>query len=345
MDLFYYLFRLKQMCFCPYKNKSNSYMKNIQNMLLTEKYRPKSLDDLITPQRVGEKLGKGVYQHLLLHGSPGTGKTSAAKALVKHFNHPYLYINASTDTSVDIVRNRITDFCANRSIMDEPGKMKVIILDEIDGVSDQFFKALRATMDQFAVNARFIATCNYINKVPDPIQSRFEMIDFDFSKEEETEIMKSYIMRIFQICKEEGIGIDKHAAVELVKRKFPDLRNMLNQLQGFKSQGVETITVDDIKKFSSVYRDIYDLVIDGEDPVKNYQYMLSNYANRTDDVLSSLGAEFIDFIKQDRQSYVQFIPQIIVTVAKYQAQRQQVIDPAVSMLACIYELQTIVNGA
>ena len=135
-------------------------MKNIENILLTEKYRPKTLEDLITPARVGEKLSKGVYQHLLLHGSPGTGKTSAAKVLVKHFKHPYLYINASTDTSIDIVRNRITDFCANRSIMDEPGKLKVIILDEIDGVSDQFFKALRATMDQFAINARFIATCN-----------------------------------------------------------------------------------------------------------------------------------------------------------------------------------------
>jgi DNA polymerase III delta prime subunit len=221
-------------------------MRNIQNILLTEKYRPQNLDDLITPKRVGDKLSKGVYQHLLLHGSPGTGKTSAAKALVKHFKHPYLYINASTDTSVDVVRNRITDFCANRSIMDEPGKLKVIILDEIDGVSDQFFKALRATMDQFASNARFIATCNYINKVPDPIQSRFEMIDFDFTKEEETEIMKGYIVRILQICKEEGIGIDKLAAVELVKRKFPDLRNMLNQLQGFKSQGIEKITIDDI---------------------------------------------------------------------------------------------------
>jgi phage-related protein len=171
------------------------------------------------------------------------------------------------------------------------------------------------------------------------------MIDFDFSKEEETEIMKGYIMRVLQICKEEGLGIDKHAAVELVKRKFPDLRNMLNTIQGFKSQGLETVNVEDIKKFSSVYKDIYDLVIDGTDPVKNYQYMLSNYANRTDDVLSSLGAEFIDFIKQDRQSYTQFIPQIIVTVAKYQSQRQQVIDPAVSMLACIYELQSIVNEA
>ena len=200
-------------------------------------------------------------------------------------------------------------------------------------------------MDQFATNARFVATCNYINKVPDPIQSRFEMIDFDFSKDEETEIMKSYIIRILKICKDEDISIEKHAAVELVKRKFPDLRNMLNQLQGFQSQGKDTITVNDIKQFSSVYKDIYDLVIDGTDPVKNYQYMLSNYANRSDDVLSSLGAEFVEFIQQERQSYIQFIPQVIITVAKYQSQRQQVIDPAVSMLACIYELQSILNGA
>jgi replication factor C small subunit len=318
-------------------------MKNIENILLTEKYRPKNLGDLIVPARVKTKLDQGVYQHLLLYGSPGTGKTSAAKALVKQFGHPYMYINASTDTSIDVVRTRITDFCANRSVMDTPGKMKVVILDEIDGVSDQFFKALRATMDQFSTNARFVATCNYINKVPDPIKSRFEMIDFDFSKDEESEIMKAYIVRVLEICREEGIGIDKYAAVELVKRKFPDLRNMLNQLQGFRSQGLAQITVEDVKKFSSVYRDVYDLLIDNVDPVENYKYMVSNYSNRTDDILQSLGAEFVEFIKTDRQSYVGFIPQIVVTVAKYQAQRTQVIDPVVSMLACIYELQSILK--
>jgi len=98
-----------------------------------------------------------------------------------------------------------------------------------------------------------------------------------------------------------------------------------------------------VKKFSSVYRDVYDLLIDNVDPVENYKYMVSNYSNRTDDVLQSLGAEFIEFIKTDRQSYIGFIPQIVVTVAKYQAQRTQVIDPVVSMLACIYELQSILK--
>ena len=315
------------------------------NLLFTEKYRPASLDDLIVPNRVLDKLSKGVYQHLLFHGSPGTGKTSAAKALVKQFSHSFLYINASTDTSVDVVRNRITDFCANRSLMDQPGKMKVIILDEIDGVSDQFFKALRATMDQFSMNTRFIATCNYINKVPDPIQSRFEMIDFDFSKEEEKELMKGYITRLFQISQAEGLDIDKHAILELVKRKFPDLRNMLNVLQGFHSQGNSKITIDDIRKFSSVYKDIYEIIFKNSDPVKNYEFLVSEYSNRVDDVLASLGNELIEYMKVEQPEYLSCLPEITVNVAKYQAQRNHVIDPTVTMLACIYELQMIINKA
>ena len=315
------------------------------NLLFTEKYRPSSLKDLIVPSRVLDKLSKGVYQHLLFYGSPGTGKTSAAKALVKQFNHSYLYINASTDTSVDVVRNRITDFCANRSLMDEPGKMKVIILDEIDGVSDQFFKALRATMDQFSANTRFVATCNYINKVPDPIQSRFEMIDFDFSKEEEKELMKGYITRLFQISQAEGLDIDKHAILELVKRKFPDLRNMLNVLQGFHSQGKTKITIDDIKKFNSVYKDIYEIIFKNTDPVKNYEFLVSEYSNRVDDVLASLGNELIEYMKVEQPEYLSCLPEMTVNVAKYQAQRNQVIDPVVTMLACIYELQMIINKA
>ena len=319
-------------------------MRNIQNILLTEKYRPKALEDLITPKRVGEKLSKGVYQHLLLHGSPGTGKTSAAKVLVKHFKHPYLYINASTDTSVDIVRNRITDFCANRSIMDEPGKMKVIILDEIDGVSDQFFKALRATMETFASNSRFIATCNYINKLPDPILSRFEVINFDFDKEEETELTKKYIRRVYDICKAEEMTIEKDALVEFVRRNFPDLRSTLNKLQGFKTQGTNAITVDNVKKFNSVYKDVFELVFRETDPAKNYQMLVSNYSNRVDDILQTLGAEFIEYIQQEQLQSVKHIPQIIISVAKHQSQRVHVIDPVITMLSCIYEIQGIIKS-
>ncbi len=313
------------------------------NQLFTEKYRPKNLDDLILPDRVMSKFKDGLVQNMLFAGSPGTGKTSCAKAIVNQFNLPYLYINASTDTSVDVIRTRIIDFCSTVSIMDAPGSFKVVILDEVDGVSDQFFKALRATMEQFASNSRFIATCNYINKLPDPILSRFEVINFDFDKEEESELTKKYIRRVYDICKQEEMTIDKEALVEFVRRNFPDLRSTLNKLQGYKTQGTNNITVEDVKKFNSVYKDVFDLVFNESDPAKNYQLLVSNYSNRVDDVLQSLGEEFVEYIQQERLQSVKHIPQVIISVAKHQAQRVHVIDPVITMLSCVYDIQGIVK--
>ena len=313
------------------------------NQLFTEKYRPKNLEDLILPDRVMSKFKDGLVQNMLFAGSPGTGKTSCAKAIVNQFNLPYLYINASTDTSVDVIRTRIIDFCSTVSIMDAPGSFKVVILDEVDGVSDQFFKALRATMEQFASNSRFIATCNYINKLPDPILSRFEVINFDFDKEEESELTKKYIRRVYEICKQEEMTIDKEALVEFVRRNFPDLRSTLNKLQGYKTQGTTNITVEDVKKFNSVYKDVFDLIFNESDPAKNYQLLVSNYSNRVDDVLQSLGEEFVEYIQQERLQSVRHIPQVIISVAKHQAQRVHVIDPVITMLSCVYDIQGILK--
>ena len=311
--------------------------------LFTEKYRPKNLQDLILPERVMSKFKDGLSQNMLLAGSPGTGKTSTAKAIVQQFDLPYLYINASTDTSVDVIRTRITDFCSTMSILDDRDKFKVVILDEVDGVSDQFFKALRATMETFASNSRFIATCNYINKLPDPILSRFEVINFDFDKEEESELTKKYIRRVYDICGKEGMTIEKPALVEFVKRNFPDLRSTLNKLQGFKTQGTTSINVDDVKKFNSVYKDVFELIFNETDPVKNYQYLVGEYSNRVDDVLQTLGDEFIQYIQSEKQSATRFIPQIAVTVAEHQAQRNLVIDQVITLLSCVYKLQEIVR--
>tara|TARA_B110000238_G_scaffold96014_1_gene104811 strand:- start:19511 stop:20467 length:957 start_codon:yes stop_codon:yes gene_type:complete len=317
---------------------------NSINQLFTEKYRPKNFDELILPDRVMSKFKDGLVQNMLLSGSPGTGKTSCAKAIVNQFDLPYLYINASTDTSVDVIRTRITDFCSTVSIMDKPGMFKVVILDEVDGVSDQFFKALRATMETFASNSRFIATCNYINKLPEPILSRFEVIDFDFDKEEESELTKKYIRRVYDICKLEGMTIQKDGLVEFVRRNFPDLRTTLNKLQGYKTQGTVDITIEDVKKFNSVYKDVFELIFNESDPAKNYQLLVSNYSNRVDDVLQSLGEEFIEYIKQEKLQSVKHIPQIIISVAKHQAQRVHVIDPVITMLSCVYDIQGIIKG-
>lgn len=314
------------------------------NQLFTEKYRPKNLEELILPDAVMNKFKDGLVQNMLFAGSPGTGKTSTAKAVVNQFGLPYLYINASTDTSVDVIRTRITDFCSTVSIMDEPGMFKVVILDEVDGVSDQFFKALRATMETFASNSRFIATCNYINKLPDPILSRFEVINFDFDKEEETELTKKYIRRVYDICKQEEMTIEKDALVEFVRRNFPDLRSTLNKLQGFKTQGTNNITVGDVKRFNSVYKDVFELIFNESDPAKNYQLLVSNYSNRVDDILQTLGEEFVEYIQQEQLQSVKHIPQIIISVAKHQSQRVHVIDPVITMLSCVYEIQGIIKG-
>ena len=312
--------------------------------LFTEKYRPKNLEDLILPERVMSKFKDGLTQNMLLAGSPGTGKTSTAKAIVNQFGLPYLYINASTDTSVDVIRTRITDFCSTMSILDDQGKFKVVILDEVDGVSDQFFKALRATMEQFASNSRFIATCNYVNKIPDPILSRFEVINFDFDKAEETELTKKYIRRVYDICGKEDMTIEKPALVEFVKRNFPDLRSTLNKLQGYKTQGTQNITIDDVKKFNSVYKDMFDLIFNQMDPVVNYKYIVGEYSNRVDDVLQTLGQEFIEYIQTEKPQNARHIPQIAICVAEHQAQRTLVIDPVITLLSCVYKIQTIVNG-
>lgn len=312
--------------------------------LFTEKYRPKNLEDLILPERVMSKFKDGLTQNMLLAGSPGTGKTSTAKAIVNQFGLPYLYINASTDTSVDVIRTRITDFCSTMSILDDQGKFKVVILDEVDGVSDQFFKALRATMEQFASNSRFIATCNYVNKIPDPILSRFEVINFDFDKAEENELTKKYIRRVYDICGKEEMTIEKPALVEFVKRNFPDLRSTLNKLQGYKTQGTQNITIDDVKKFNSVYKDMFDLIFNQMDPVVNYKYIVGEYSNRVDDVLQTLGQEFIEYIQTEKPQNARHIPQIAICVAEHQAQRTLVIDPVITLLSCVYKIQTIVNG-
>jgi len=314
------------------------------NALFTEKYRPKNLDELILPEGIMNKFKNGLTQNMLLAGSPGTGKTSMAKAIVNQFELPYIYINASTDTSVDVIRTRIIDFCSTMSILDDQGKFKVVILDEVDGVSDQFFKALRATMEQFASNSRFIATCNYINKVPDPVLSRFELIDFDFDKAEELELTKKYIRRVHDICGKEGMVIEKPALVEFVRRNFPDLRTTLNKLQGYKTQGITNITLDDVKKFNSVYKDVFELIFNEMDPAKNYKYLVGEYSNRVDDILQSLGEEFIEYIQTEKPNNIKHIPQVAVIVAEHQAQRSLVIDPVICMLSCVYKLQTIIKG-
>jgi len=315
---------------------------NPKKLLWTERYRPSTIDELIVPNRIFEKLSKGLYQNFLFHGSPGTGKTSAAKVLAG--DNPVLYINCSVETGVDTVRTNIMEWCSSLSVVDGEKKLKVVILDEFDGVSDAYMKALRGTIEQYHHTARFIATCNYFNKIPDNIQSRFECINFDFTEDEESEIEKKYFKRVFEILKTEGMDIEKDALIELVRRKFPDLRSTISTLQGYHAEGKTKITFEDVKKFNGVFRDLYEHIFSGCDEVKNYEYLVSNYSSKVDDVIQALGTDFIEYIQMEKPQLMRKVGEIVYETNKHSYESRFVIDPVITMLSLVFRIQNIVNS-
>lgn len=312
--------------------------------LFTERFRPKKIDHVILPKRIMEHVKSGdIHQNLLLHGPPGLGKTSLAKVITSKY--PTLYINVSDETGVDIVREKIKRWCSTSSILDGKEEIKVVLLDEMDGASDQFYKALRATIEKYAEVARFIGTCNYINKVPEPIKSRFEMIDFNFAnKEEEKEVMINVIKRTAGIIKKLEIEIEKDALIEFVKRNFPDMRNILNKLQTWKIRGVKKVTLEDIRQLNYSFSDVFELIVKSPNPHENYKFLVANYSNKVDEILASIGSEFPQYLKDNKPDHVSKLPMIIIETAKHQAQRNQVIDPVITMLSLVFTIQNLINS-
>jgi len=312
--------------------------------LFTEKFRPKTLDHMILPKRIMDFVKGGeLHQNVLFYGPPGLGKTSLAKVLTQKY--PTLYINVSDESSVDVIRDRIKTWCSTSSVLDGKQSIKVVLLDEMDGASDQFYKALRATIEKFAHLARFVGTCNYINKVPAPIQSRFELVSFDFvTKEEESEVFNKVAARSLGIIKRAGITIDKPALIEFIKRNFPDMRKILNKIQSWYIQGITEIKLEDIRQLNYSYSDIFQLACGKPNAYENYKFLVANYSSKVDEVLASMGTEFPEYIKENHTAQIGKLPLLIIEVAQHQAQRNHVIDPIITMLSLIFKSQTILNS-
>lgn len=309
--------------------------------LFTEKFRPKNLTQLIAPARIKTELSQGLVQNILLYGSAGTGKTSSLFILAE--NHPYLYINASSERGIDIIREKISKFCSTISLEGGSENLKCVILDEIDGATEEFFKALRSVMERYAATSRFIASCNHIQKVPAPVQSRFHMISYDaIDKDEETYLIGEYKTRVAKILDAIKVTYTDEVLTKFVINDFPDMRTLVQKIQSFYYRGIKIL---DPKNFNINFdfKDLFDLCLTKPNPIDNYKFIVNQYGTKVDESLIVLGRDFPEYIKNNAPSKIDRLPLVIICVAEYQYQKEFVVDPMITLLACVFKIQEILK--
>ena len=319
---------------------------SIKNTIWVEKYRPQKLEDMILPDRVITKVKNGIQNHMLLHGSAGLGKTSLARIIAK--DKSSMYINCSVETGVDTVRTKITDFCTNIALsFDGSGERqeKIVILDEFDGASDAYFKAMRGAMEQFSATTKFIATCNYFQKIPSHMQSRFDCIDFNFSKEDEKDLIKKYIVRIHEIAKAEGISIEPKAILRIVKEYFPDLRSTITFLQSMYSEGKTKIVEADLDKFSGEFKELFQMFFDKKfSYFQIYSYIYKNYLGNEDNVFVSLGKDLGSYIQKEQSDKIMLLGPITTLQADWSYKSQFVADKMSTLAALVFNIHKLTNS-
>jgi len=216
--------------------------------LLIERYRPQSIDDLVLSQEHREYFSTLITQeeipNLLFAGSPGTGKTTLSKILIKKaLNCQYLYINASDENGIDTIRTKIIGFASTKSL---DGKLKIVLCDEADFLSGEAQKALRNVIEEYAENTRFIFTCNYLFKIIDPIQSRCTIFNLNPP-------LEGTISRVIHILKQENIEVpekEKPKLLELIRSGYPDLRRIINDVQKFSYTGTLSIKENNVRNLA-----------------------------------------------------------------------------------------------
>ena len=210
------------------------------DFLWVEEYRPKTIDDCILPTSLKTLfksfIKKGELSNLLFSGTPGIGKTTVAKALCEELNCDWIMINGSEEGGIDVLRNKIKNFASTVSLS---GGKKVVILDEADYLNPQSTQpALRGFMEEFHKNCGFILTCNYKNRLIEPLHSRCSGVDFRIPKGEINKLCTQFFKRVKSILDEEAVKYDDKVILELIKKHFPDFRKLINELQRYSVSGV-----------------------------------------------------------------------------------------------------------
>ena len=213
----------------------------MSDFIWVEKYRPTTIDECILPKSIKKTfqdfVERGEIPNMLLSGPPGIGKTTVAKALCNQLGADYYVINGSDEGRfLDTVRTNAKNFASTVSLTSE-SKHKVIIIDEADNTTSDVQLLLRASIEEFSKNCRFIFTCNYKNKIIDPLHSRCTVVDFSINKKDKPTIATQFFSRLTNILEEEKIDTDKKVVAQLINQHFPDWRRVLNECQRYSVSG------------------------------------------------------------------------------------------------------------
>ena len=302
--------------------------------LWVEKYRPKTIEECILPESTKKTfldfLDKGEVPNLLLAGPAGCGKTTVAKALCNQLGVDVYVINGSDEGRfLDTVRNNAKNFASTVSLSSE-AKHKVIIIDEADNTTPDVQLLLRASIEEFSKNCRFIFTCNYKNKIIEPLHSRCAVVEFGVQKKSKQEIAAKFFGRLVDILKQEHIEADKKVLAELINKLFPDWRRVLNECQRYSVSG--TIDSGILAAFSDVAVD--DLIKNLK--AKNFPEVRKWVNNNMDNDTSVLFRRIYDSLYESLVPTT--IPAAVLVIAKYQYQMAFVADQEINMLACLTEI-------
>ena len=304
------------------------------NFLWVEKWRPKKVEDCILPEDTKKTfldfIEKGEIPNLLLSGPPGIGKTTIAKALCNELGADYYVINGSDEGRfLDTVRNQAKNFASTVSLQGND-RHKVIIIDEADNTGNDVQLLLRANIEAFYSNCRFIFTCNYKNKIIEPLHSRCAVIDFTIKGKQKQQLAGSFFKRLQTILDHEKIEYDQKVVAELVSKHFPDFRRVLNECQRYSTGG--KIDSGILASFSDV--SVNELIKNLKD--KNFsevrKWVVSNLDNDASSLLRRVYDSCYDCLLP------QSIPAAVLVIAKYQYQCAFVADQEINLLAALTEI-------
>ena len=306
----------------------------MSDFIWVEKYRPTTIDECILPKTIKKTfqdfVEKGEIPNTLLSGPPGIGKTTVAKALCHQLGADFYVINGSDEGRfLDTVRNSAKNFASTVSLTSD-SKHKVIIIDEADNTTSDVQLLLRASIEEFSKNCRFIFTCNYKNKIIDPLHSRCSVVDFSVNKKDKPTIAAQFFARLNSILEEEKVEADKKVLAELINKHFPDWRRVLNECQRYAVSG--KIDSGILAAFSDVA--VNDLIKNLKQ--KNFaevrKWVVTNMDNDTSVLLRRIYDSLYDSLVNSS------IPAAVLIIAKYQFQIAFVADQEINLLAALTEI-------